>query len=116
MWTYRRYPGSGTVSALLANIDEKLGRFLGLGPFIGTRTASTSSISSFHREQCLLTLPIKSTGETCLVAISNPQPFYQEDIGDANQQFQIKYRDNEYMIRTDACVQIRSHIDMTFHV
>ena len=40
MWTYRRYPGSGHVSALLANTDEKLGRFPSLGPFIGTRTSN----------------------------------------------------------------------------
>ena len=56
---------------------------LALGP------ASTSSISSFHRAQFSVTLPVKSMGGTCLVTISNPQPFYQEDIGDANEQFQI---------------------------
>ena len=32
-----------------------------------------------------------SIGGTCLVVIPNPQPFYQEGIGDANQQFVIKF-------------------------
>ena len=30
-------------------------------------------------------------GGTCLVGIPNPQPFYQEDIGDANQKIEIKF-------------------------